>query len=99
MAVAVGTEPANKGIKLPGQVLTPEQMHALLAQCSRKAPTGIRDRALLTVIYRAGLRVSEVLQRLERPNPVDEFLELVARPLMVHVTTIAPHVVRWPEVA
>src|ERR1700733_6930427 len=36
-------------------------MRDLLAQCSRRAPTGIRDRALLTVIYRAGLRVSEAL--------------------------------------
>jgi site-specific recombinase XerD len=47
--------------KLPGQVYTEQEMRDLLAQCSRRAPTGIRDRALLTVIYRAGLRVSEAL--------------------------------------
>jgi integrase/recombinase XerD len=47
--------------KLPGQVYTDSEMRDLLAQCSRRAPTGIRDRALLTVIYRAGLRVSEAL--------------------------------------
>jgi site-specific recombinase XerD len=69
MPVPRGTEPTNKGVKLPGQVLTREEMHALLAQCSRRAPTGIRDRALLTVIYRAGLRVSEALEL--RPSDVD----------------------------
>lgn len=69
MPVPKGTEPANKGIKLPGQVLSREEMHALLAQCSRRAPTGIRDRALLTVIYRCGLRVSEALAL--RPSDVD----------------------------
>lgn len=61
--------PRTKGVKLPGQVLTPEEMRALLAQCSRRAPTGIRDRALLTVIYRCGLRVSEALALL--PSDVD----------------------------
>jgi site-specific recombinase XerD len=69
MPVPKGTEPQNKGIKLPGQVLTGEEMHALLAQCSLRAPTGIRDRALLTVIYRAGLRVSEALDL--KPSDID----------------------------
>jgi site-specific recombinase XerD len=36
-------------------------MRALLGQCSRRAPTGIRDRALITVMYRTGLRVGEAL--------------------------------------
>jgi site-specific recombinase XerD len=69
MPVPKGTEPANKGVRLPGQVLTADEMHALLAQCSRRAPTGIRDRALLTTIYRCGLRVSEALDLL--PSDVD----------------------------
>ena len=47
--------------KLPGEVYTEAEMRALLAQCSRRAPTGVRDRALLTVIYRAGLRITEAL--------------------------------------
>jgi site-specific recombinase XerD len=51
----------NKGKTYPGEVLTPDEVRAILAQCSRRAPTGIRDRALITVMYRAGLRISEAL--------------------------------------
>jgi integrase/recombinase XerC len=39
---------------------TPEDMLAVLRSFSR-APTAVRNRALLTVMYRAGLRVSEAL--------------------------------------
>jgi site-specific recombinase XerD len=55
--------------KLPGEVYTESEMRSLLAQCSRRAPTGIRDRALLTMIYRAGLRISEALDL--KPSDVD----------------------------
>src|SRR5258708_40091439 len=55
--------------KYPGEVYTEAEMRSLLAQCSRRAPTGIRDRALLTVIYRAGLRISEALDL--KPSDVD----------------------------
>lgn len=51
----------NKGKTYPPEVLTPDEVRAILAQCSRRAPTGVRDRALITVMYRAGLRVSEAL--------------------------------------
>lgn len=61
--------PPNKGKKYPGEVLTPAEVGAILAQCSRRAPTGIRDRALITVMYRAGLRVSEALAL--RPADID----------------------------
>jgi len=46
----------------PGEIYAPEEVRAILAQCSRRAPTGIRDRALLTLIYRAGLRIGEALE-------------------------------------
>jgi site-specific recombinase XerD len=36
-------------------------VEALRAACSRRAPTGIRNRALLAVLFRSGLRVSEAL--------------------------------------
>jgi site-specific recombinase XerD len=49
-------------LKLPGETYTADEMQALLAQCSRRAPTGVRDRALLTVIYRTGLRITEALE-------------------------------------
>ena len=53
--------PANKGRKLPPELLTPEEVRALLGACSTTAPTGIRNRALVVVLYRAGLRLDEAL--------------------------------------
>jgi site-specific recombinase XerD len=50
-------------------LLTEDEVRLLLAQCSRRAPTGIRDRAVLVVMYRAGLRVSEALDL--RPADID----------------------------
>jgi site-specific recombinase XerD len=61
--------PANKGRKYPAEVLSEADVAALLEVCSRKAPTGIRNRALITVLYRAGLRVSEALSL--SPNDID----------------------------
>jgi integrase/recombinase XerD len=52
---------ASKGRKFPAELLTSAEVAALLRQCSVTAPTGIRNRALITVMYRAGLRVNEAL--------------------------------------
>jgi site-specific recombinase XerD len=61
--------PPNKGERYPAQVLTPDEVAALIAGCSAKAPTGIRNRAMLTLLYRSGLRVSEILAL--RPSSVN----------------------------
>jgi site-specific recombinase XerD len=53
--------PDRYGHKYPAQVLRAEDVQAILAQGSLRAPTGVRNRALLTLLYRSGLRVSEVL--------------------------------------
>ncbi len=42
---------------------------ALLAACSRGAPTGIRNRALIVLLWRGGLRVSEALAL--KPDDLD----------------------------
>ena len=63
------TAPPNKGKKYPAEPLTPEEVAALISGCSRRAPTGIRNRALLTLLYRSGLRISEVLAI--RPSDVN----------------------------
>jgi len=47
--------------KRPIQVLTSHEVALLLRQCSPAAPTGIRNRALITVMYRGGLRADEAL--------------------------------------
>ncbi len=64
-----GQEPGNKGQTYPAEVLTTDEVHAIIAGCSAKAPTGIRNRAMLTLLYRSGLRVSEVLAL--RPSDVN----------------------------
>ncbi|MGH2731613.1 MAG: hypothetical protein ACRDJG_01460 [Actinomycetota bacterium] len=56
--------PANRGRRYPAEILTPEEVRALILACSPKAPTGIRNRALIVVMYRGGLRLHEVRTRL-----------------------------------
>ena len=53
--------PWNKGKKLPPEVLTSGEVGLLLAGCSNRAPTGVRNRALIAVLYRGQLRISESL--------------------------------------
>ncbi len=50
--------PANKGRRYPAEVLAPEEVQRLLRAPSSRAPTGIRNRALIAVLYRSGLRIS-----------------------------------------
>ena len=48
-------------MKLPPEILTGTEVRLLLDACSRRCPTGIRNRALIAVLYRTGLRISEAL--------------------------------------
>ena len=64
----IGRVPSQKGKTLPAEILTPQEMRAILAAC-RDTVVGIRDRALFTVLYRAGLRVGEALAL--QPQDVD----------------------------
>ena len=63
------TAPWNKGKTLPPEPLTETDVRALIQSCSNRAPTGIRNRALLVVLYRAGLRCCESLQL--KPKDLD----------------------------
>ncbi len=47
--------------RLPPEVLTDEEVCALMQACGRHAPTGLRNRALIALLYRAGLRINEAL--------------------------------------
>jgi len=51
----------NKGKTYPAEVLTPDEVWALIAQCSETTSLGIRHRALITLLYRTGLRAGEAL--------------------------------------
>src|SRR5437773_5827577 len=62
MAHRPSRRPANAGRRFPAEILTPDEVRALIKACSNRAPTGIRNRALLVLLYRGGLRVSEALR-------------------------------------
>jgi site-specific recombinase XerD len=49
----------NKGKKFPAEPLSPDEARAIFNACSKRAPTGIRNRALLVVLYRGGPRPAE----------------------------------------
>ena len=51
----------NKGRALPAEPLSRDEVEGLIRACSDRAPTGIRNQALITVLWRAGLRISEAL--------------------------------------
>lgn len=46
---------------LDADLLTPGEVELLLRACSNRAPTGARNRALIAVAWRSGLRLGEVL--------------------------------------
>jgi len=54
-------ESPNKGRKFPAEPLTREEVERLLACCSNRCPTGKRNRSLIAVLWRGGLRISEAL--------------------------------------
>lgn len=53
--------------ELPKHLLTPKEVEAVMAQVDITAPLGLRDRALLEVVYSTGLRRSE-LAALQLPD-------------------------------
>jgi integrase/recombinase XerD len=77
MTPAKGQPSSRKGQEYAPQVLTSDEVSRLLDATSnygkrnnwRRAPTGIRSRALITLLYRSGLRISEVLAL--RPSDID----------------------------
>jgi len=52
---------SNKGRTFAPEIVSGDEARGLLAACSRGA-TGARNRALLVLLYRAGLRVGEALK-------------------------------------
>jgi site-specific recombinase XerD len=50
-----------KGSRFPVEVLSAEEVGRLIKAASGRAPTGVRNRALLATMYRGGLRIAEAL--------------------------------------
>ena len=61
ISIVTNHAPANKGKKLPPEPLSPEEVKALIRPCSKRAASGVRNRAMIAVLYRAGLRIGEAL--------------------------------------
>lgn len=63
MEVVANSKPITQVPKrrLPPEVLTDAEICALMNACGRHAPTGIRNRALIVLLYRTGLRINEAL--------------------------------------
>ncbi len=47
--------------RLPPEVLTDEEVRSLMDACAATSASGIRNRALIALLYRSGLRISEAL--------------------------------------
>jgi integrase/recombinase XerD len=65
----LGRRPANAGKRYPAETLTRKEVHALIAACSNRAPTGVRNRALIVLLYRGGLRISEAIGHSQKRYP------------------------------
>ena len=98
-----GRIPASKGKTYPAEILTPDEVRALAAQCSTTTSLGIRHRALIVLLYRTGLRISEALAL--RPKDLNLEIGSVAvlrgkgsRPRTVGIDPGAhPHIEAWLE--
>jgi site-specific recombinase XerD len=57
--------------RLPPEVLAPHEVAALLAACSGDSYATVRNRALIAVLYRSGLRIAEALALYPKDVDVD----------------------------
>lgn len=54
-----GLPSPNKGKKFPAEILEPDEVLALIDACNC-GPSGLRDRAVITTLWRTGIRVGEL---------------------------------------
>ncbi len=63
---------AGRPRSLDADLLSPHEVEQLIAVCSRRAPTGVRNAALLAVLWRCGLRAGEVVALAVKDIDLDE---------------------------
>jgi site-specific recombinase XerD len=56
-----GRPAPNRGRRFPAEVLSAAEVRGLLQACSSRGATGVRNRALISLLYRGGLRLGEAL--------------------------------------
>jgi site-specific recombinase XerD len=70
---ATDFEPVRGESLLEGRYVPPEEYHVLIAACNADSITGVRNRAILTVLYMCGLRREELVS-LNRKDWTDDGL-------------------------
>lgn len=83
--------------KLP-QVLTIQEVDKLMEQPQVIVPLGLRDRAMLELIYGTGIRVSELLAvRLEDLNAMAGFLRCIGKGRKERIIPVNQTSIRWVQ--
>ena len=92
---------AREARKKAIEPLSASEVHALIAACSNRAPTGVRNRALIALMAGGGLRAAEALA--VEPRDIDEGSVNVRRgkngkQRRVGITAdLMPHIDRWAD--
>ena len=55
-----GAKPWNRGRTSPTELISPAEIAKLINQCGRASGMGLRNRAIIVTLWRAGLRVAEL---------------------------------------
>lgn len=86
---------ARTWMRLPG-TLSREEMEALLCQPADATPAGIRDRAILEVLYASGIRVTELATlTLNRVNRQMGFLVTVGKGRKERIVPVGRSALEW----
>ena len=62
----------SRSRKLPAEPLSRDEVLALIKAASHRAPTGVRNRALIVLLWRGGLRIAEALALLPKDLSADD---------------------------
>lgn len=88
-------ETARTWMRLPG-ALSRDEMEALLGQPAEATPSGIRDRAILELLYATGIRVSELATlTLNRVNRQMGFLVTVGKGRKERIVPVGQSALGW----